>query len=567
MKLITKYLLFCSSLFISVTISGQQVLQFFVRKSDNDTYQKEKPIILRDTTDLSNQLNSFNLGYISEGYILAGYDSVSIDTTNYNAYFTTYKKYVWNNMQFEGQGEYSKKIKRYFSKDDDVNLAELQNLFDDILQEVSNYGYPFAKIQIDSVTFDENKRLDAIVSLELGDRYFFDSIQVKSDTKIRQHYIETYLDIKNGDVFSISKIDNINDKIKNLNYVEPSRSFQLAFGEKSTDLILYLKKKKANNFNGMIGILPNNKTTGKMLVTGDVDLLLLNSIGAGELFSFRWQKFEAASQNLNSEFSIPYLFKSRFGVGALFDIEKKDSSYLNTEFAGRILFGNNTANGFELFFVRSASYLLDNDNVNTQGMSDFRTNLFGSSYRYFNVDNFYAPRSGITLKLSSSFGTKMSDDDDESDVVLKPLFQNKTKIDFAYYIPIYNYMTIKLRNQTSMIYSSKVYDNELDLIGGLSTIRGFDELSLPVSSYSLLNTEFRYIFEQTSALFVFYDLAYFERRYTLSDSYNYAMGFGAGLDLKTNAGIFSIVFAVGKQNENPFAFNASKIHLGYKSSF
>ena len=179
------------------------------------------------------------------------------------------------------------------------------------------------------------------------------------------------------------------------------------------------------------------------------------------------------------------------------------------------------------------------------------------------MDNNLAPRSGVLLRISSSFGTKIFENEDSSE----PLFQNKSKIDISFYIPLFNFMTIKLRSLTSMIYSKQIFDNELDLIGGLHTIRGFDELSLPVSSYSLLNTEFRYVFERTSALFVFYDVAYFEKRYTSLDSFNYAMGFGAGLDLKTNAGIFSIVFAVGKQNENAFAFNASKIHLGYKSSF
>jgi hemolysin activation/secretion protein len=118
-----------------------------------------------------------------------------------------------------------------------------------------------------------------------------------------------------------------------------------------------------------------------------------------------------------------------------------------------------------------------------------------------------------------------------------------------------------------MIYSEKIFDNELDRIGGLNSIRGFDELSLPVSSYSIFNTELRYLFEEQSALFLFYDIAYTEKRFTTADNYNILMGVGAGLDLNTNAGIFSIVFAVGKQNENPFLFNSSKIHFGYRSTF
>jgi hemolysin activation/secretion protein len=167
------------------------------------------------------------------------------------------------------------------------------------------------------------------------------------------------------------------------------------------------------------------------------------------------------------------------------------------------------------------------------------------------------------MNLSSSFGTKVINKDDDA----VPLFQNNSHATISLYVPLFSYMTMKIRSKTSMIYSKQIFNNELDLIGGLNSIRGFDELSLPVSSYSILNTELRYLFEQQSALFVFYDAAYFEKRYTLDDSYNYAMGFGAGLDLKTGAGVFSIVFAVGKQNQSSFQFNAAKIHFGYKSVF
>jgi hemolysin activation/secretion protein len=118
-----------------------------------------------------------------------------------------------------------------------------------------------------------------------------------------------------------------------------------------------------------------------------------------------------------------------------------------------------------------------------------------------------------------------------------------------------------------MIYSEKIFENELDLIGGLNTIRGFDELSIPSSSSSIFSTELRYLFEEQSAFFVFYDFAYAEKRFTTDNVHNILMGIGAGLDLSTNAGIFSLVFAVGKQNDNPFLFNSSKIHFGYRSNF
>ncbi len=563
MKLKYKYLLLYTFLLFSFGLKGQQVLQIFLRQNQLSQYQLEIEKKNQDSIALYSQLTNFKLDYLSESYFLAGYDSIVFDSLYCYAYFTSFDKYEFGQIVFAQPQEYTNEYFRLFEGKTISDYSFIKETIYNMLNDAANNGYPFAQFVFDSVKIDINNNIILEANLDLGEKYYFDSLHIKSDSKIRQHYLEEYLDIKSGDVFSIKKTENINSKINKIKYLEFKRPFQLAFGENNVDLLLYLKKKKANNFNGMIGILPNNKTTGKLLITGDVNLLLLNSFGAGELFSFNWQKFEASSQNLNTEFSIPYLFKTKFGLGALFDIEKKDSTYLNTEFTGKILFGSNTANGFEMFFNRTASYIISQDATAGGGFKDFKVNLFGGAYRFSYLDNYLAPRKGISLKINTSFGTKTTDEIDSD----KALLQNKTRFEISYYIPILKYMTIKFRNLNSMIYSSQIFENELDLIGGLKTIRGFDELSLPVTSYSVINTELRYVFEQTSAFFLFYDIAYFEKRYTLSDSYNYGMGIGAGLDLNTNAGIFSIVFAIGKQNDNSFLFNASKIHFGYKSMF
>ncbi|MDD4150685.1 MAG: ShlB/FhaC/HecB family hemolysin secretion/activation protein [Bacteroidales bacterium] len=554
-------ILFLSS---STYLFAQSDLHILKRQFVADDYLIDVNKISRDTSDLNTILNQYKTDFLTQGYVSAGFDSVVVDTSEIFAYFTTGSKFNWDEFDFvvpnEFKNVYEKKILR--RKVFDIN--SLQKVFMNALEDAANKGYPFASIIMDSLAINSDSLVYARFKLDEGQRFYFDSLHIKSDTKIRQHYIESYLEIKKSDVFSMEKINQIENKIKNLKFIEQTRPFQLAFGDDNADILLYLKKRKSNSFNGMIGILPNNKTTGKLLVTGDINLYLLNSVGAGELFAFKWQKFELLSQNLKTEFSLPYLFRSQFGVGVKFDIEKKDSSYVNTDFTGRLIYGSNTANGTEFFFRRKTSYLLGKEaNYTDANYSGFSSNLFGVSYRFIQTDNNLSPRSGIILDLSTSFGTKNQQNEEE----IKPIFQNISFAAVNAYIPLFSYMSIKLRSYTSMIYSEKIFENELDRIGGLNTIRGFDELSLPVSSYSIFNTELRYLFEEQSALFLFYDIAYTEKRFTIEDSYNVLMGVGAGLDLNTNAGVFSIIFAVGKQNENPFLFNSSKIHFGYRSTF
>lgn len=571
MAKLLKYFLILILFLSFITSLFSQELELYRKGGDDNDYVLSNKMKIIDSLSLHNYLEEIIISDYSKGYITAGYDSIVYDTLkNITAYYTLGNKYKWGEIDFnEADG-----IKRLhvdkIKKKGSINIFEINSVFKEILIHYANNGYPFTSVGLDSVGILDDQTVNAKVKIDPGNKFFFDSIIVKGNVRIKQYYIEKYLGIKKGDVFSLKKIENIDKNIKNIPFLSQSRSYELAFTEDKADVLLYLQNKKANQFTGLIGILPNNKTTGKLLITGDINLYLLNSLGIGELFSVQWQKFEALSQTLKTEISVPYLFKTDFGAGVQLNIEKKDSSYLNTDFTGKILFGSNTGTGLDFFYRNNSSFILKKAAENiTDNFNSYNINLIGLGYRFSSLNSIHNPQYGIILKISSGFGTKAYSTKVETgeESEKKPIFQNKSVLDISGFIPIGRVMAIKLRNLTSITYSKVIFDNELDLIGGLSTIRGFDELSMPASSYSIANLEFRYLFEEESALFAFYDVGYFEKRFTSNNNNNYAMGMGVGLDLRTPAGIFSIVYALGKQNENPFQFNNSKIHFGYKNYF
>jgi len=560
-----KYLLIICVLFGCLNTLKGQKLDIYTRQAVNDNYTFKSSTVNLDNVQVTKTLQKELQADLINGYVTAGYDSIVTDSISVRAYYTRGNKFTWEKLSIKESELILKSGIRLPREEDNFNISIFSEVIDQILQYGADNGFPFASVKLDSLLLNDS-RVTACLVVDNGERFSFDTIIVKGDSKIKPYYINKIIEIEKGDEFSMSKISQMDLRIKTIPFVEQTRPYQLAFADGKTDILLYLKNKKASRFSGLIGILPNNKTTGKVLITGDVNLNLLNSIGYGELFMFKWQKFESNSQNLKTEISVPYLFKSDFGPGVRFDIEKKDSSYVNTDFTGRILYGSNTGNGFELFYRRKSSYLLIKEELITNsGLTDYSTNLYGISYRLINTDNLFNPRKGIFLSISTAFGTKTSEfgEENESETV----FQTRNSFDFSVFLPIGRFISIKIRNNTASIYSKSVSTNEFELIGGLNTIRGFDELSLPATSFSVQNFEFRYLFEEESALFAFFDAAYFEKRFTLEDSYNYAMGIGVGIDLNTGAGTFSLVYAIGKQNENSFNFNNSKIHFGYRNSF
>ena len=127
--------------------------------------------------------------------------------------------------------------------------------------------------------------------------------------------------------------------------------------------------------------------------------------------------------------------------------------------------------------------------------------------------------------------------------------------------------TILLDAKFAKVVGKNIFTNELFRIGGLVSLRGFDEESINASAYLIPTVEYRYLFDKNSALFLFANAAYYEnvsRNYRIFDR---PFGFGSGIFFETKAGIFSLTYALGKQFNNPILIRNGKIHFGLVSVF
>ena len=104
-------------------------------------------------------------------------------------------------------------------------------------------------------------------------------------------------------------------------------------------------------------------------------------------------------------------------------------------------------------------------------------------------------------------------------------------------------------------------------IGGLRTLRGFDEESIYASTYVIPTIEYRYLFAENSNLLLFTEGAWYENVSNgayLSDT---PFSFGAGVNFETKAGILTMTYALGSQLNNPIDLRNGKIHFGLIALF
>jgi hypothetical protein len=127
--------------------------------------------------------------------------------------------------------------------------------------------------------------------------------------------------------------------------------------------------------------------------------------------------------------------------------------------------------------------------------------------------------------------------------------------------------TLSLSTQSNLSSGKDFFENQMKRLGGFSSLKGFDELSLLASSYIFGDAEIRFFTSEKTYFSGFINGGWYERKQKDDYYRDFPLGIGTGLNLETQAGIFSIYVALGMKKDDPPQLRNSKIHIGYTSVF
>jgi len=532
---------------------------------------------LRNREEASRELRKFLYTLYDNAYLGAVVDSLREDSLHIRAWVQTGKKYYWakltrGNVDEGMLNEIGFREKLYSGKP--LYYPEMRRLQEKLLRYCENNGYPFAQVMLDSVHINGDE-FSARLQLTKYKLVKIDSIIIKGNAKIAPVYMYSYLGIKPGDLYNESRVGAIRARLKELPFVHEVRPYEISFGDQSTKLILYLEKRKASQFDGILGLVPD-PTTGKVQFTGDVRIKLQNSFNRGELIDLNWKKLQTQAQNLNLKLSYPFLLSTPFGVEYGLTLFKQDSTYLNVNQQLAVQYLLSGGNYFKVYINQRTSSLLTTtglENITVlPDYADVSSLTYGLGFRSQKLDYRLNPRSGYTFSITVGTGTKtIKQNPNVNPVVYQNLKLSSTQYNGdllgEYYFPLGGRHVVKTALNASFISADNLFRNELFRLGGLSTLRGFDEESIYASSFGIFSLEYHYILEQNSYIFLFGDYAWYERNSINSYVQDTPVGFGAGIRFDTKAGIFSISYALGKQFTNSFELKSGKINFGFVSLF
>ena len=529
-----------------------------------------------------------------KGYVTASIDTVLFDSASAGMVIYLGDRYEWGNLD---AGQVDRDIltaigwrERAFV-DKPMDFLQVQDWQDKIISYLENNGHPFGKVYVDSFRIDQQK-VWAKLKVESGPEYRIDSIRVIGDAKISAAFLQRFLDIKNGSAFNKQKLQNVSRKMRELSYVEEMRPAKLVWMNSGSYLEMYLKQKQSSQVNVLVGFLPNNDqlSSRKLLVTGEANLLLKNSLGAGETIGLNWQQLQVRSPRLNIIYRHPYLFNTPVGLDFSFDMFRKDSSFLNVNFQLGAQYVLDARQSGKLFIQRIQTIVTDADtNAILQSYrlpedADVSSTNVGIDYEYNSTNYRMNPTTGNEFRIITSAGTKkvkrnnqvleMKDPGNPAfdfgslyDTVKLSTYQFRARVTAAHYFPVGRQSTLKLGLSGGFFQSGNIFRNELFQIGGYKLLRGFDEESQYLSQFAIGTLEYRYLIGQNSYFYGFFDGGWGRNNSQSTDvDYNY-LGTGLGLAFETKLGIFNLAWAAGRRSDVPFNLRQSKVHFGFVNFF
>jgi len=451
---------------------------------------------------------------------------------------------------------------------------EIANLFDKILSQLENEGFPFAAMKLDSLTRNENG-FSGSLNLDIGPYITFDTLKISGNSKTHQIYLARFLQILPGEPFSQRKIEQVGSQIKNLPYLRWAGEPAISFQNEEATLYLPINDRKMNTLDGIIGFLPNEFEDNKLLVTGQFDLGLYNVGGKGRNYKLNWQRLSPYSQNLRVAAVEPMVMGSMIDIEASFYLLKEDTTFLNRDF--RLDFGYRfKSDSYIKFFGRRQSGdLLATSNLRgiqeLPDFADFRYNNYGVSYQLTKLDDILMPRRGYFGQAEFAIGNKEILQNTGLPAVAYIGLDRKTiqyNINAQIFKHFYfnKYWGLMTKASVGVLVNENLLGNDLFRLGGLRSIRGFNENYFFANNYIYFTAEPRFYFDTCSYFMIFVDAGRLENNVKVLQT-DFPLSTGLGFSLETNGGVFNLIYALGMSNSQDFSLNLSKIHFGFTGRF
>lgn len=559
--------------FFSLSTSGQ----VYHNLSENPSEETYSFVVEEYSIDSVNNFANQRLNDLYElGFLKAEKESITTDSIYHYLIIKKGPEFYYQlESLIEPQLLQRLEIKKYFNNQP-VSFPELETLSKTILNHFENNGYPFARLQKTNIEFMDNI-IRVMLILEKMEYVVFDTLSREGNVQISPYFLENHLGIIPGQPYNEKHVQEAGNRLQELNFAELSAPMQLSFSPGKARLHLPLHRVRANRFDGVIGLSGSQTDEQPLRITGILNLYLANTFGMGEFLDLSWRALAHGTQILDFKGEYPYPFRLPVSTGLEFGLHRQDTSWLQIRVLPSLRVHTSPAISWMAFMDYRSSNLISTrqfENITTPPRNlDFTSRLYGIEFNKRTLafrQNLL--KGGHLINIAAAAGNReIIKNSNLPDIIYEEMdlksLQVNIKANVSFRLILSDRSSLSIDNHGAWVNGKNLPENQLFRLGGFQTLKGFDEYSMLASAYFASNFEYRFFTGPLSFFSLFINGGWYEQKTGNQYINDFPVGLGTGINLETQAGIFALYFALGRQKQIPFELRNAKIHLGYVSTF
>lgn len=426
-----------------------------------------------------------------------------------------------------------------------IPIKKLDYFLTTVSKNLDNEGKTFSKVNLKNTKVNKNYLFASLV-LEESKKRNIQKVIIKGYDNFPRGFIKNYYKIKKNIIFNKEKLTEIYKQTNELNFVKQLKKPEVLFKPDSTYIYVYLRKKTNNSIDALLNY--GSKENGAFFFNGNVNIELNNIFNYGEEFKLNWNKINEERQEISISVKTPYIFKSTISPEINFSIYRQDSSFITSKLRSFLHYEVNSKHAFSFTYDTESS---EKNNSTNLKIEKYKNYFLGLGYQF---QKEFRNKNKIQFHIATEFG----------DRITSVRTKQQKLSSSASYKHIFNKRShFYLKNSTGYLSSKNFILNELYRIGGVNSVRGFNEQSIFTDKYSYFNIEYRYKTNETSYLYTITDIGI----YSQDLQGNSLLGLGIGYLYNTKKYQINLGLATGKINEEKINFENAKLILSWKNYF
>ena len=444
-----------------------------------------------------------------------------------------------------------------------ITSSSMKKIADSILDHYSEIGYVLAEVRIEAIIPLDSIRHDVWIQVTEGAPAHLEQIVLPGAKRTKSAFVVHTSGLNPGQILKHFQPAEIQRKLQATGIfrrVEHPELYQTS--DSSVVIHIPVQESPLGAFDLALGFERSDGGRGALIGSGN--LFLRNLFGGARTLELKLHRAPDQLGYVMIHVETPLIFGLPISIMGAFEGLQQDSTYGQREYQAQIGYWIDPSVKIFSSVTREITRpgLTGTQFIDGLQRIPIANALFiGGGLDIRKLNHAINPTEGYRFMMHAESGHIDKDQLSETPHSMQQqrrFRQGRLTTEARVYIPATRHSLFVTGGELQLLRSSQTDESDLFRIGGAQSLRGYDEHRFRASFAVRMLMEYRYLLDQVTYGFGFFDLGYLHNRKGSRFPSGWYPGFGAGFQLDTAAGVMYVTLATTTED-----LTAIRAHIGF----